>query len=67
MQPEPDQPAPEAQQFRIELWPETPTQRWYARVCSVDGHALFESDSPLELVRRLAQWSRTAPPPPGLR
>lgn len=65
-----DDPTPEVParvRLQIELQPETATQRWHAVVRDSDGHTTFESHSPLELVRHLAQWSRQDPLAHGLR
>jgi hypothetical protein len=43
--------------LQIELQPESPTQRWHAVVRDSEGRLAFEADTPLELVRHLAQWS----------
>lgn len=60
-------PEPAPVRLQIELQPETATRRWHAVVRTPDGRTAFESDSPLELVRHLAQWSRQDPRPAGLR
>jgi hypothetical protein len=60
-------PEPAPVRLQIELQPETATRRWHAVVRTADGRAVFESDSPLELVRHLARWSRPDPRTPGLR
>ncbi len=53
--------------LQIELQPETATQRWHAVVRDSDGRTTFVSDSPLALVRHLAQWSCHEPHAHGLR
>jgi hypothetical protein len=60
-------PEPAPVRLQIELQPETATRRWHAVVRTADGRTAFESDSPLELVRHLAQWSRQDHRPHGLR
>jgi hypothetical protein len=56
---------PDCVRLQIELQPESATQRWHAVVRDGDGRLAFEADTPLELVRRLAQWS--LPRAQGLR
>ncbi len=56
---------PDCVRLQIELRPESATQRWHAVVRDGDGHLAFEADTPLELVRQLAQWS--LPRAQGLR
>lgn len=50
-------PSTDCVRLQIELQPETATQRWHAVVRDGDGRFAFEAGTPLELVRRLAQWS----------
>ena len=56
---------PEPVRLQIELQPESATRRWHAVVRDGEGRLAFEADTPLELVRHLAQWSH--PPAHGLR
>jgi hypothetical protein len=56
---------PACVRLQIELQPESATQRWHAVVRDSDGRLAFEADTPLELVRHLAQW--TLPHAHGLR
>jgi hypothetical protein len=51
--------------LQLELQPETATQRWHAVVRDSEGRLAFEADTPLDLVRHLAQW--TLPHAHGLR
>jgi hypothetical protein len=65
MDPEPAPRDPARVRLQIELQPETTSQRWHAVVRDSDGRLAFEADTPLELVRHLAQW--TLPNAHGLR
>lgn len=53
--------------FVLTVQPETPAAPWHARLLYADGPQQLEFDSPLALVRHLAQLSATQPRRGGLR
>jgi hypothetical protein len=63
-----DQPKPRAEVvFVLTVQPESPAAPWHARLLYADGPQQLEFDSPLALVRHLAQLSATQPRRGGLR
>lgn len=53
--------------FVLTVQPETPATPWHARLLYAGGPEHLEFDSPLALVRHLAQLSATQPRRGGLR
>jgi hypothetical protein len=53
--------------FVLTVQPETPAAPWHARLLYAGGPEHLEFDSPLALVRHLAQLSATQPRRGGLR
>lgn len=53
--------------FVLTVQPETPAAPWHARLLYAGGPEHLEFDSPLVLVRHLAQLSATQPRRGGLR
>ncbi|MDZ7651812.1 MAG: hypothetical protein U5L03_04270 [Burkholderiaceae bacterium] len=65
---EPVQPKPrEEVVFVLTVQPETSADPWHARLLYAGGPEHLEFDSPLALVRHLAQLSATQPRRGGLR
>jgi len=63
---DPAAPALPPQHFVLTVRPPSAGGEWHAWLLDAAG-AQLEFDSPLELMRHLAQLGRTTPPPGGLR